>query len=134
MKAKLFLIMAIMLTTSCTNARTLVVYYSFTNNVHTIVSDLATQIDADVVRIEPAEKGLDYAADNYAVGSALISAIRNRVPMMPHPIPPSTLWRSTWQTTTWSSWLLRCGGARWPLRSRPSFSSMARRWQASTSD
>ena len=40
MKAKLFLIMAIMLTTSCTNARTLVVYYSFTNNVHTIVSDL----------------------------------------------------------------------------------------------
>ena len=70
--------MAIMLTTSCTNARTLVVYYSFTNNVHTIVSDLATQIDADVVRIEPAEKGLDYAADNYAVGSALISAIRNR--------------------------------------------------------
>ena len=77
MKAKLFLIMAIMLTTSCTNARTLVVYYSFTNNVHTIVSDLATQIDADVIRIEPAEKGIDYAANGYAEGSALISAIRN---------------------------------------------------------
>ena len=56
---------------------TLIVYYSFTNNVHTIVSDLQTQIDADVLRVEPAEEGIDYAANNYAVGSALISAIRN---------------------------------------------------------
>ena len=56
--------------------KTLVVYYSYTNNTHTIVSDLQTQIKADVIRIEPAEKGLDYAADNYAIGSALISAIR----------------------------------------------------------
>lgn len=54
----------------------LVVYYSFTNNIHTIVTDLLTQIEADVVRIEPAEKGLDYAANNYALGSALIAAIR----------------------------------------------------------
>lgn len=54
----------------------LVVYYSYTNHTHTIVSDLLTQIDADVVRIEPAEKGLDYAANNYALGSALIAAIR----------------------------------------------------------
>lgn len=59
------------------SAKTLVVYYSFTNNVHTIVSDLQTQTGADVVRIEPAEEGLDYAANNYAIGSALISAIRN---------------------------------------------------------
>ena len=44
--------------------KTLVVYYSYTNNTHTIVSDLQTQIEADVIRIEPAEKGLDYAADN----------------------------------------------------------------------
>lgn len=56
--------------------KTLVVYYSYTNNTHTIVSDLQTQIEVDVIRIEPAEKGLDYAADNYAIGSALISAIR----------------------------------------------------------
>ena len=49
----------------------LVVYYSYT-----IVTDLLTQIEADVVRIEPAEKGLDYAANNYALGSALIAAIR----------------------------------------------------------
>lgn len=54
----------------------LVVYYSYTNNTHTIVTDLLTQIDADVVRVEPAEKGLDYAANNYAIGSALIAAIR----------------------------------------------------------
>ena len=58
-------------------ARTLVVYYSYTNNVHTIVADLQTQLnDADVVRVEPAEEGLDYAANNYALGSALIAAIR----------------------------------------------------------
>ena len=59
-------------------ARTLVVYYSFTNNTHALVSDLQTQIEADVIRVEPAEKGLDYAANNYAIGSALIQAIRNR--------------------------------------------------------
>lgn len=54
----------------------LVVYYSYTNNTHTIVTDLLTQVEADVVRIEPADKGLDYAANNYAIGSALIAAIR----------------------------------------------------------
>lgn len=57
--------------------KTLIVYYSFTNNVHTIVSDLQTQIDADVLRVEHAEEGIDYAANNYAIGNALISAIRN---------------------------------------------------------
>ena len=58
-------------------AKTLVVYYSYTNNVHDIVTALSKQIEADVVRIQPAEKGLNYAANNYAIGSALISAIRN---------------------------------------------------------
>lgn len=57
--------------------KTLIVYYSFTNNVHIIVSDLLTQIEADVIRVEPAEEGIDYAANNYATGSALIQAIRN---------------------------------------------------------
>lgn len=57
--------------------KALIVYYSYTNNVHTIVSDLRTQIDADVIRVQPAEKGLDYAANNYAIGSAQIQAIRN---------------------------------------------------------
>ncbi len=59
------------------NAKTLVVYYSYTNNVEHIVNELKTQIDCDVVEIQPAEKGLDYAANNYAIGSAHIAAIRN---------------------------------------------------------
>lgn len=58
-------------------AKTLIAYYSYTNNVERIVNELRKQIEADVVEIEPAEKGLDYAANNYAIGSALISAIRN---------------------------------------------------------
>lgn len=58
--------------------KTLIVYYSFTNNIHTIATDLQTQIeDADMIRVEPAEEGLDYAANNYAIGSALIQAIRD---------------------------------------------------------
>lgn len=59
------------------NARTLVAYYSYTNNVVSIVNTLSSLIDCDVLEIEPAEKGLDYAADNYAIGSAQIAAIRN---------------------------------------------------------
>lgn len=60
------------------SGKTLIVYYSFTNNVHTIATDLQTQIEgSDILRVEPAEEGLDYAANNYAIGSALISAIRN---------------------------------------------------------
>lgn len=57
-------------------SKALIVYYSFTNNVHRIVSDLQTQMDADVVRIEPAEEGLDYAANNYEIGSNLIATIK----------------------------------------------------------
>lgn len=77
MKRFSFIVLTIIMTTLVVNAKTLIVYYSYTNNVHTIVSDLRTQIDADVIRIEPAEKGVDYAANDYAIGSALISAIRN---------------------------------------------------------
>lgn len=58
------------------NAKTIVVYYSYTNHVQTIITDLLTQIDADAVRIQPAVEQ-DYAANNYAIGSAMISAIRN---------------------------------------------------------
>lgn len=74
---KMFLMMALLTGTLAANARTLIVYYSYTNNVERIVNELRTQIDADVVEIEPAEKGLDYAANNYAIGSAQIAAIRN---------------------------------------------------------
>lgn len=58
-------------------AKTLIVYYSYTNNVERIVETLHTKIDSDVLEIEPAQKGLDYSADNYAIGSAQIAAIRN---------------------------------------------------------
>ena len=58
-------------------AKTLIVYYSYTNNVERIVNELRKKINADVIEIEPAEKGLDYAANNYAIGSTQISAIRN---------------------------------------------------------
>lgn len=74
---KIMLTMAIMITAMAMQARTLIVYYSYTNNVERIVNELRTQIEADVVEIEPAVKGLDYAANNYAIGSAQISAIRN---------------------------------------------------------
>ena len=58
-------------------AETLIVYYSYTNNVERIVNELRAQIEADVIGVEHAEKGLDYVANNYAIGSAQITAIRN---------------------------------------------------------
>lgn len=74
---KLILTLIAAFTVIAVNAKTLIVYYSYTNNVNRIVNELRAQIDADVIRVEPAEKGLDYAANNYAIGSALISAIHN---------------------------------------------------------
>lgn len=75
---KLLLLAAIaVIAVASAKAKTLVVYYSYTSNVERIVTELTRQIDADVIRIQPAEKGLDYAANNYAIGSAQISAIRN---------------------------------------------------------
>lgn len=74
---KILLSLILLASVAVAQAKTLVVYYSYTNNVNRIVTELCSQIKADVVRVEPAEKGLDYAANNYAVGSALISAIRN---------------------------------------------------------
>lgn len=74
---RILLSLAVIISAIALQAKTLVVCYSYTSNVHSIVTELTKQIDADVVRIEPAEKGLDYAANNYAIGSALISAIRS---------------------------------------------------------
>lgn len=69
--------MAILFSTVAMNAKTLVAYYSYTNNVKSIVNALRSQIECDVVEIEPADKGLDYAANNYALGTQLLNAIRN---------------------------------------------------------
>lgn len=74
---KIFFAIALMLFAVTAQAKTLIVYYSYTNNVERIVNELRTQIETDVIEVEPAEKGLDYAANNYAIGSAQIAAIRN---------------------------------------------------------
>lgn len=73
----LILGLIVMLSTITMSAKTLVAYYSYTNNIERVVNELKTQIECDVLEIEPAEKGLDYAANNYAIGSAQIAAIRN---------------------------------------------------------
>lgn len=73
---KTFFAIALMLFAMTVQAKTLIVYYSYTNNVERIVNELRTQIEADVIEVEPAEKGLDYAANNYAIGSAQIAEIR----------------------------------------------------------
>ncbi|MDE7375479.1 MAG: hypothetical protein K2N16_01375 [Muribaculaceae bacterium] len=83
---RILISLAILMSAFAMQAKTLVVYYSYTNNVHSIVAELTKQIDADVVRIQPAEKGLDYEANNYAIGSAQIAAIRNN-PTDPNSYP-----------------------------------------------
>ena len=74
---RIVFILGLMIGCLSINAKTLIVYYSYTNNVEKIVNELSRQIESDVVEIEPAEKGLDYAANNYAIGSAQIGAIKN---------------------------------------------------------
>ncbi len=76
-KKRLFLLV-ILLIGMCSGicAKTLVAYYSYTNNVRTIVNELATQKEVDVVEIQPTEEGLDYAANNYALGTQLLNAIK----------------------------------------------------------
>lgn len=56
--------------------KTLVVYYSYTGNSREIVTTLTNQIQADVLEIVPAEKGLKYEANNYALGTQLLNAIK----------------------------------------------------------
>ena len=77
MKKMLFLVCT-MLTWLCTDAtaKTLVVYYSYTNHCREIVTTLTNQIQADVLEIPPAEKGLKYDANNYALGTQLLNAIK----------------------------------------------------------
>jgi len=56
--------------------KTLVVYYSYTGNCRAIVNTLTTQMQADVLEIQPAEKGLKYEANGYALGTQLLNAIK----------------------------------------------------------
>ncbi len=56
--------------------KTLVVYYSYTGNCREIVNTLTSQMQADVLEIQPAEKGQKYEANNYALGTQLLNAIK----------------------------------------------------------
>ena len=77
MKKILTMICGMLLTAmSSMNAKTLVVYYSYTNNCHDIVQTLSSQIDTDVMRIEPADKTQKYEANGYAIGTKLLNAIK----------------------------------------------------------
>ena len=86
---QIFMLLAAMLLTACSKddevkaatvqeaGKTLVVYYSYTNNCNEIVSSLTSQIQADVMRIEPADKTQKYEENNYAIGTALLNAIKD---------------------------------------------------------
>lgn len=78
MRTRRLLLLAILMMGICcgTRAKTLVAYYSYTNNVRTIVNELSTQMEVDVVEIQPAEDGLDYVANNYELGKQLLNAIK----------------------------------------------------------
>jgi len=85
---QILLIMAAMLLTCCSHeseviaqtpaeaGKTLVVYYSYTGNCKEIVESLTSQITADVMRIEPKDKTQKYEANNYAIGSQMLNAIK----------------------------------------------------------
>lgn len=75
---RLFIFLSAILTLLSTDAtaKTLVVYYSYTGNCREIVNSLTSQIEADVLEIQPAEKGLKYEANNYALGTQLLNAIK----------------------------------------------------------
>ncbi len=77
MKRLMFLV-CVMLTLLSTDAtaKTLLVYYSYTNYCHEIVTTLTNQIQADILEIQPAEKGQKYDANNYALGTQLLNAIK----------------------------------------------------------
>ena len=59
-----------------TTGKTLVVYYSYTGDCHNIVGALTSLVKADVLEIQPAEKGLRYEANGYALGTQLLNAIK----------------------------------------------------------
>lgn len=78
MKKFQILIFLMLAMASATNlsAKTLVVYYSYTGKCHQIVETLLSQIEADTVRIYPADKTQKYEANNYAIGTQLLNAIK----------------------------------------------------------
>ena len=74
---RFFLTIVVLLSVAYSYAKTLVVYYSFSNNTHIIATNFCELTGADILEIEPAEEGLDYAANNYAIGRRLMNAINS---------------------------------------------------------
>jgi len=74
-KAMFFICAMLALLSTVAPAKTLVVYYSYTNNCHDIMTTLTSQITADVLRIQPVDKTLKYEANGYALGTQLLNAI-----------------------------------------------------------
>lgn len=62
--------------------KTLIVYYSFTNNSHTIALELQAQTGADILRVEPADEDVDY--NDYSIGLPMMNLIKN------HPDDPAS--------------------------------------------
>ncbi len=84
MMKKFLLLFAVMLFMGCSSradepssaaAKTLVVYYSYTGNCRDLATMLKSRIQADVLEIQPAQKGLKYDANGYALGTQLLNAI-----------------------------------------------------------
>ena len=110
-------------------AKTLLVYYSFTGNIEKAAVAVKDQTSTDVIQIQPAQKGLNYAANNYSLGSDLVDQIRASL-MMLLLIPPLIRWTLTFQNMTPLSSVHRFGGAIWPHLCRHSCSITERQWPA----
>ena len=89
---KLMITMTAMLCAAAMNAKTLVAYYSYTNNVERIVTALRSQIDADVVEIEPAEKDLTMRR-TITLSVHSFSTLSKLTPTMPLHIQRLIRWR-----------------------------------------
>ena len=59
--------------------KTLIAYYTFSGDCRSIVASMTSQMDADVLEIQPAEEGLDYAANNYSSGISSVVADAKRL-------------------------------------------------------
>lgn len=61
-------------TDSGITGKTLIVYYSFTNNSHIIATELRKQTGADMLRVEPADENVDY--NDYSIGLPMMNLIK----------------------------------------------------------
>ena len=110
-------------------AKTLLVYYSFTGNIEKAADAVKDQTPTDVLRIQPAQKGLNYAANNYSLGSDLVDQIRSKPnDAFSYPaIDPVNVDFSKYDTVTS---VRRFGGAIWRHPCKRSYSTTERQWPA----